>query len=88
MVPKAPIISWTTRLQTKRSRCMCIYSQNKGAFIILAVWADDGLLAFNDHTGASATIIHHLQNKYKMTCTPAEHFVGLVVNHGRQNRKL
>jgi hypothetical protein len=66
----------------------CVYTrETEGAFIILAVWVDDGLLAFDDQTVA-ATIIHHLQSEYKMTCSPAEHFVGLVINHDRQNRKL
>jgi hypothetical protein len=66
----------------------CVYTrETEGAFIILAVWVDDGLLAFDDPT-AAATIIHHLQSEYKMTCSPAEHFVGLVINHDRQNRKL
>ena len=66
----------------------CVYTrETEGAFIILAVWVDDGLLAFDDQTAAT-TIIQHLRSEYKMTCSPAEHFVGLVINHDRQNRKL
>ena len=66
----------------------CVYTRLSGGdYMILAIWVDDGLLAFSDKR-AGQSVIDHLRNKYKMKAGPVEYFVGLNINRDRRKKTI
>jgi hypothetical protein len=66
----------------------CVYTRMTGGVtMILALWVDDGLFAFSDME-AGQSVIKALQTEFKIRVSPAEHFVGLVINRDRANKSL
>lgn len=66
----------------------CIYSRiNKDGMVIVAIWVDDGLIA-GSNGALIREIVEYLRAKFDMECGLAEHFVGLLIQRDRQNRKI
>ena len=66
----------------------CLYlRQEKGEFVILIIWVDDGLVC-SDNENLISDIIEYLRKYFEMRCTAADLFVGLSIHRDRLAKTL
>lgn len=67
---------------------LCVHHKNDDKqFLIIAIWVDDGLVAANN-IDLIHNAIKHLNTKFEISTSPADHFVGIVISCDRPNKRI
>ncbi len=64
-------------IQSTADPCVC-YHIKLTSFLIIAVWVDDGLVAWSSTLLLDA-MVSYLNQKFEITAVPADLFVGIVI---------